>query len=147
MKLQNHIFQLFFKIFHCVTYFSATSNCLTVLFPTVTKVWYVYRPLSVVKSCTVKFLVVLTWVLAIVPDIVVYLYTKKFTEMNLMWWSFDRNPDYINALGVVTIVVLLVPMALIIILNIILSVVAINYSVLRDSKYKALIFTCSLSKR
>ena len=59
----------------------------------------------------------------------------------MMWWSFDRNPDYINALGVVTIVVLLVPMALIIILNIILSVVAINYSVLRDSKYKALIFT------
>ena len=115
------------------------------LFLTVTKVWYVYRPLSVIKSCTVTFLVVLTWFLAIISVITVYLHTKKFTEINMMWWSFEVNPDYSNAIMVDTVLTLLAPMVLIITLNTILSVVAIKYSVLRSRMYRALIFTCSLS--
>ena len=63
----------------------------------------------------------------------------------MMWWNFDVNPDYINVFVVTTVCVLLVPMALIIILNAILSVAAIKYSVLRNRMYRALIFTCSLS--
>ena len=138
------LFQLFFKTALCIGCFSTSSNSLTVLFLTVTKVWSVYRPHSAIESLTAKILVVLSWVLAIAPVIFVYLYTKKFTE-NMMWWNFGRNPDYINSLGVVAIVFMLVPMALIIILNIILSVVTIKYSVLRSRMYRALIFTCSLS--